>query len=103
MSFLFTLISFLTFLHNFCSTETLLKRDSVDSIVLNHPQITQMSRLRDVVGSGIFPTSKMIFMLNRELGVAVTYKDFEEHHDPKVKKMINKTFGELLPLVSCSL
>ena len=43
--------------------------------------MTKMHRLRDMTSSGVFPSYEMIVSLNEELGVAVTYEDFEDHQD----------------------
>jgi len=49
--------------------------------LLKLDQMTKMHRLRDMTSSGVFPSYEMIVSLNEELGVAVTYEDFEDHQD----------------------
>jgi len=44
-------------------------------------QITKTRRMRDMIRCKLFPSVEMLFMLNRELGIAVTFKDFEDHHE----------------------
>jgi len=47
--------------------------------LLKLDQMTKMHRLRNMTSTGVFPSYEMIHSLNEELGVAVTYEDFEDH------------------------
>jgi len=68
--------------------------------LLKLDQMTKMHRLRNMTSSGVFPSYEMIHSLNEELGVAVTYEDFEDHQVDDTGTSESKTSYEEVHLKS---
>nr|XP_018669380.1 uncharacterized protein LOC100176752 [Ciona intestinalis] len=57
-------------------------------------EISNLTKLRDVVHSNCFPTSEMVISMSREFGVPLTYEDFE--NKPEIKNNETDKANELL-------